>query len=203
MTDSAGSTAAGSPPCPAPRHARRSPPPGNTTHEAPGGRCQPAGSLICSACSDAARHPVERPQSGRLGEVVWLEPYPELLPPEARHKVTEDYRAGLHDSSAAPAAASARDADPARCARLHCRGGRQRRIGDQRAKRTRSSLRSRLRGQGQDPPPGEFPCRNPAGRPPSLLTRFRLYRVRASARVTKPDGKERQPCQLCCSQAAC
>ena len=89
---------------------------------------------------------VEPPEPTRLGEVVWLEPYPDALlegaidvplGPEARYEQTEVHLAGLRDRPAGPAAAPARRPHLARRPRIpRQRGGRHarldRRIGQQR-----------------------------------------------------------------------
>ena len=90
---------------------------------------------------------IEPPEPTRLGEVVWLEPYPDALlegaidvplGPEARYEQTEAHLAGLRDRAAGPARPPARRTHPARRTRLpRRRGGRDarldRRLGQQRA----------------------------------------------------------------------
>ena len=89
---------------------------------------------------------VEPPEPTRLGEVVWLEPFPDALlegaidvplGPEARYEQTEVHLPGLRDRPSDPAASPARRAHPARRPRIpRQRGGRHagldRRVGQQR-----------------------------------------------------------------------
>ena len=108
-----------------------------------------------SALRAASRRPaaewnvpgVEPPEPTRLGEVVWLEPYPDALlagamgappGPGGPLRAGRVDLAGVRDRPADAAAAPARGADPARRPRLpRQRGGRDaggdRRIGQQRA----------------------------------------------------------------------
>ena len=121
---------------------------------------------------------VEPPEPTRLGEVVWLEPYPDALldgcdrraaRPGGPLRAERVHLPGLRDRPPGPAAAPARRADPARRARLpRERGGRHarldRRVGQQRAqagprrpasaavvgRRPRTAARRRLTRRGGD-----------------------------------------------------
>jgi DNA-directed RNA polymerase specialized sigma24 family protein len=75
---------------------------------------------------------VEPPEPTRLGEVVWLEPYPDVLLEGAINvplgpgplRTDRSHLPGLRDRSAGPARSPARRAHLARCARLsRVRGG--------------------------------------------------------------------------------
>ena len=138
---------------------------------------------------------VEPPEPTRLGEVVWLEPYPDALlegavdaplGPEARYRADRVHLPGLRDRPAGPAASPARRAHPARRPRIpRQRGGRHarldRRIGQQRPQtgarqpaappaagsRARTAARSRLTRRGGDR--GEV---RPARTSPPISTRW-------------------------------
>ena len=81
---------------------------------------------------------VEPPRPTRLGEVVWLEPFPDAmlegaivvpLGPEARHEQRELHLPGLCDCRSAPAASAARRPHLARRPWIPCeRGGRHARL---------------------------------------------------------------------------
>src|SRR5215218_7991361 len=121
---------------------------------------------------------VEPPEPTRLGEVVWLEPYPDALlkgaievplGPEAPLRADRVHLPGLRDRPAGPAASPARRPRLARCPRIsRQRGGRHarfdRRVGQQRpqagprqpaapaatGRRPRTASRLRLTGRGCD-----------------------------------------------------
>ena len=89
---------------------------------------------------------VDPPEPSRLGEIVWLEPYPDALlegaigapiGPAATVRDGRIHLARLRDRTAGPASSPARRADLARCPRLPCQRGRgharlDRRFGQQR-----------------------------------------------------------------------
>jgi RNA polymerase sigma factor (sigma-70 family) len=90
---------------------------------------------------------VEPPEPARLGQVVWLEPFPDALleggigvplGPEARYEQTESISLGLRDRPSGTAASPARRAHPARRPRIpRQRSGRhaglERRVGQKRS----------------------------------------------------------------------
>ena len=145
---------------------------------------------------------VEPPEPTRLGEVVWLEPYPDALlegaidaplGPEARYEQTEAISLAFVTALQVLPAAPARRAHPARRARIpRQRGGRHarldRRVGHQRPQAgPRRPAAPPAAGAEREPPPAPG---SPAEQ--ALVARVRpRLRVRRRRRAGRPAHRRR------------